>query len=284
MKKIFTFALIVLPIILNASSFKPLFIVDKSKICLTDKQIGDTITFTNVTDESLWDNVNYKWKFLNTNTNDSIIKNGYGPFTLFLTEGDWVVSIWGGNNKTPQSNGESKQIVYLGRNIKISMKNNYIGCNNDTVEVSADPRFEKYYWFKNGDTIGKTKNIKILNSGKYNLTTISFASCISKDSIFVTKEICLALNKENKIESDISINPNPANDIIFIKGNIIDSENKDVKIAILNIIGKEVFSENFIVGDYFKKELNLSSLPKGIYVINFVIENIVIKSNRLILN
>jgi len=66
------------------------------------------------------------------------------------------------------------------------------------------------------------------------------------------------INKINTINTMLfSIYPNPANDKL-----IISSKNKDLKIQLINITGKQLFYNIEI-----NKEINISNLPKGLYLI-----------------
>lgn len=84
---------------------------------------------------------------------------------------------------------------------------------------------------------------------------------------FTNASQTLSTNLENEISSKVTIYPNPSNGSINIKNTSLN--NFDIKV--INILGKEVFSST-INNDF--KELDLTTLGKGIYMVVFQNENI----------
>lgn len=282
--QVLIFILIALPILANGSAFRPTFQADKPKVCLSSNETSKAITFTNTTDETLWTGkITYLWKFVNPITKDTLTKEGYGPFTLTLTEGDWLVIISAEDEKEPKKNsGSSEQIIYLGRNTSIVMNHEYVGCNDALVELDGGPGFEKYFWFKGPDTVGVSRKVKVFSGeGKYILKAFSYASCVSKDSANITREICTSVLEE-KSGDILVIAPNPATDIVHIRG-ILASNTGELKLSILDAMGKEVMMENMGSINNFDKSIDLSSLPKGLYHIRCMVNGRKIKSDRIIL-
>ncbi len=276
--------LIILPLWASGSAFRPTFKADKPKVCLGNDVTSEVITFTNTTDESLWTGtITYTWKFVNPTTKDTLTKVGYGPYTLTLTEGDWAVIISAIDEKMPKKNeGSSQQTIYLGRSTSIDMKHDYFGCNNAIVELDGGPGFEKYFWFKGADTVGQSRKVQVSSGqGKYNLTAISYAGCVSKDSANITREICTSVLEEQSGNIFV-IAPNPATDIIHVRGAMVNNTG-ELKLLILDIMGKEIMVENMSSMNNFDKTLDLSILPRGMYNVQYMVNGRKVKSDRIIL-
>ena len=77
---------------------------------------------------------------------------------------------------------------------------------------------------------------------------------------------------ENTFNSEIIIYPNPANDKIFV-----DCKNF-ILIKIHDISGREVLIQNAIG----KTEVNISNLPKGVYIVNILLADIIIGSGKIV--
>ncbi len=73
--------------------------------------------------------------------------------------------------------------------------------------------------------------------------------------------------KEKKYDnSELSIYPNPADDKVNVKYTSPDAGN--IQINILELSGKKVYSKTYaVIGNVFEKEMNISHLAKGIYIL-----------------
>ncbi|MCD4680468.1 MAG: T9SS type A sorting domain-containing protein, partial [Bacteroidales bacterium] len=77
--------------------------------------------------------------------------------------------------------------------------------------------------------------------------------------------------EENEIFRDISVYPNPAENILNINFNL--QQTQALNISLVSVTGKVVFNEevgNF-VGD-FKKTIDLSTFTRGIYFLQLISE------------
>jgi hypothetical protein len=70
---------------------------------------------------------------------------------------------------------------------------------------------------------------------------------------------------ENYFKDRLEVFPNPSNRKITLELNKVSNDN--YKIEIINILGKSIyFSEEYIDG-FYKKEVDVSSFSKGVYLI-----------------
>jgi hypothetical protein len=75
--------------------------------------------------------------------------------------------------------------------------------------------------------------------------------------------------EETLITENISYFPNPTNNMLFI-----DSNENPVKVSIYNVLGKEVISTKN------SKEIDVSGLPSGVYIIRISIGDGVHQTNK----
>lgn len=81
------------------------------------------------------------------------------------------------------------------------------------------------------------------------------------------------------LEQEISIYPNPANDVVNIKSNILE---KVEFIEFYNALGQRIYNMNVI--NSYDIKVNVSNFRKGVYFIKVNFENSKVVSSKLILN
>ena len=164
----------------------------------------------------------------------------------------------------------------------VNLGNDTSICFEYYYSLNAGDGYDTYLW-----TDGSTDSITIIDPEYYGEGLLPF-------TVFVTKDGCVDIDTINlniiycnygieDISSQPSIHlfPNPANNSfsVFIKGN----ENT-MNMQILNSRGQEVYSENLIncnSPDY-KKEINSSNLPKGLYFVKFYNENFILVKKLIV--
>ncbi len=276
---------VVLPLWAHAGDLKPKFEVDKPKVCLESRANSEMITFTNTTEEGLWTgNITYQWKFLNLNTKDSIVKNGSGPYTLPLTEGDWLVLVTAEDEKTPQKNrGVERDTVYIGRKKMIKMVREVTACIGSVAEINGPLGFEKYVWLKEKDTVGTNRILKVLaGAGKYDLMATSYAGCQSEDTVTLIREKCnpTAL-EENLYIQNIKISPNPATD--FVNIGVTLGTVSELQVSFIDAMGKEVRVENLGTNSSFEKNIDIANMGSGLYQLRYLVNGNTVKTERLVI-
>ena len=277
--------LVILPMWATAGTLKPTFDVDKPKVCLEPRATSEVVTFTNTTEEGLWTgNITYVWRFVNLTSKDSIIKNGPGPYTLTLTEGDWAILVTAEDEKTPKKNvGEERDTVYIGRKKLIKMVSEVTACIGSVAEINGGFGFEKYLWLKGKDTVGTNRILKVpVGSGKYDLFATSYAGCKSQDSVLLKREICNPTAiEENKLVQQIKISPNPATDFVTIGVALVTIG--ELKISFVDAMGKEVRVENLGTNSSFEKNIDLVNMTKGLYQVRYLVNGNAVKTERLVI-
>ncbi len=124
--------------------------------------------------------------------------------------------------------------------------------DNGSIEAfvtDGTPPYE-YIW-SNGETTAEIEN---LNAGVYTVTVVDSGACIYVDSAEM-----IWLSFENQIEEQVSIYPNPFNDVLFIESNY-----GNLNINILNTLGSKVLSK---YSDSNILEIDMTKLPAGLYFV-----------------
>ena len=109
-------------------------------------------------------------------------------------------------------------------------------------------------------------------SPNYNLLNVIY----NNDTIYNYSSntiTCIAVNVEEVLEfkkSKIIIFPNPANNLLTI--NISTINNKNITVKIVNLLGKEIFTETINNNsDHYFKRLDTSKFSKGLYTVQVII-------------
>lgn len=123
---------------------------------------------------------------------------------------------------------------------------------NGMIEAFVEGGTPPYqYAWSNGET---SATITGLSAGVYTVTVTDAGGCEYIDSVEM-----LWLNVENQIDEQLSIYPNPFNDVLFIESNYAK-----LNINILNTLGSKVLSK---YSDSNILEIDMSELPAGLYFV-----------------
>lgn len=76
---------------------------------------------------------------------------------------------------------------------------------------------------------------------------------------------------KNKLIQSISLFPNPASTILYVESNVISSDN--VQLEIYDVIGEQVYSENFSTNGTISKAINVDDLASGMYTVRLICGN-----------
>ena len=194
-----------------------------------------------------------------------------------------------------------------------AIKFSYSGASVNTFPVNE---VNVYYSDDCGEvwrTLGSLTNVQVANAGLYTTNfrpttsewndTVMVKNQLKNDNIkfkfeYVTNgsannfyidnikigEAANLMLPNITINSRVSIYPNPSNGIAFIKLNNLD--NKEVKVNLVNILGKEIMQlySGEILSNYYEiNNIDFSQLETGIYFVKVVADGNVIMTDKLIL-
>lgn len=135
-------------------------------------------------------------------------------------------------------------------------------CENEQMIFTASGA-SSYVW--NSGQVGPSYTLGPVPAGTqtFYVTGFSAMNCINTASVSVLVNKCNEIAEEN-IDNKFSLFPNPSNDRIHLNfyGSIISGW------KIFDLTGKEIKSSENLLRDY--SEIDISSFPKGIYLIRML--------------
>ncbi|PLX14467.1 MAG: hypothetical protein C0594_00015 [Marinilabiliales bacterium] len=130
--------------------------------------------------------------------------------------------------------------------------------------VSATGGTTPYSYVWNDDMIQSEDTAYNLASGMYTVIVTDDNGCIATDSVFVDFEVFV----NNVVQTaNIVIYPNPTRDIINIEMSNVDTE---IEISVITPQGKLVLSEIVEKEGHIHQSYDVSSYPKGLYIVKIV--------------
>lgn len=153
--------------------------------------------------------------------------------------------------------------------------------NDTTVDKNADLHPDNLGWATGSDTLGPLPTSMDYDDYLVSSTTskdvwergFKFTNNCGQEkdtsyTITVDKTNSIEENKENAF----SVYPNPTNGIINLKGKVQNGNYKNVYWEIYNLQGKLVDNGKEEVYDKFNKEIDISNLKKGAYILDLTID------------
>ena len=154
-------------------------------------------------------------------------------------------------------------------------------CLGDSVVLEGSDGFNMYWWTDANGNIILINNRLVddpTSDTWYMLSAIDSNGCTSREDIWVYVDSCVSgLNEE--LLSNINIYPNPSTGLFTVEFKRVKENNSNI--SIVNSIGNVVFSEKLIIGE-FSKQINLSNLSKGIYLIELQTETGIYKKKIIL--
>lgn len=227
--------------------------------------IGTSMTFTGPGGMA-----SYIWSTGVTGPSITVLYAGLSPVTYSLTVtdaqgcagSDSVNVIW---NQLP--------IVDLGNDTTV--------CVYHTVTLDAGTG-TNFIW-----STGETTQTIVVDStgvgigiGTYSVTVSDNIGCEGSDDISVTWSACIGITENDK-DMEVSIAPNPSNGQFNL---IVGEVSGQIEMMVLNELGQLVYSDKINENNSgnYTKQFNLTYLPKGIYFVKLVNENMV-KVERIVI-
>jgi len=152
-----------------------------------------------------------------------------------------------------------------------------ISQNSSTLLASILGGTPPYSFQWNTNTV--TQNITPLTNGIYWCLGTDAYGCISDTAFFNVTWISTDINELDIV--DISIYPNPSDDVFNITFKVEQKQN--IRVRILNVIGENLIDDDLqqFIGEYIK-EIDLTGKSKGIYFLEIETEDGII-NKKLIL-
>ena len=141
------------------------------------------------------------------------------------------------------------------------------GSINVTVSGGTTPY--NFSWTGPSGYTSSNQNINSLCAGNYSLSITDVNGCFSDTTFFEVTNIVSSIHNVNI--NDLLVSPNPSKNIFNIT--FSSTTNSDIKIKIVNLIGKIVFIENLqqFNGEY-SNQINLQENSKGVYFLEIETE------------
>lgn len=122
----------------------------------------------------------------------------------------------------------------------------------------------------------------VCNSGNVLVMFKSLSSSPTEEGWSITySSVPAGIDESSTGINNLLVYPNPAKDILNISFNAENEQN--MKIELVNITGQILYSENINYNmDIFKGTINISALPKGIYVLK-ITSNLGVASKKIVI-
>ena len=152
------------------------------------------------------------------------------------------------------------------------------------IVLDAGPGFKSYLW-STGDTtqtfLVDGQNYTLLTTETFYVLVTDSIDCQGVDSVDVFMDICGGVLENTNIIS-LEVFPNPSKGLfnLTVKGLI----KNDFELCIVNLQGQKIYCEKIknINSLIYKKQLDLSTYPKGVYFIKLINDDFV-KVDKIII-
>jgi hypothetical protein len=137
-------------------------------------------------------------------------------------------------------------------------------CGNANILLDAGAGYDSYLWSTGANTQTITLDTTGIGMGTFHIWAKGIiGTCYATDTIYVTFTTCVGLNDNNEGIS-ISVVPNPSNGIINLT---VNGANGKTDLVIYSLHGQLLYTEQLNVTGNYTHQLDLSTLPKGIYIV-----------------
>lgn len=248
-------SLYALPILCpNSSGSAPVasFTASPTSICT-----GQSVTYTSTSTGSP---TSYNWTFTggtpatSTAQNPTVVYANTGSYNASLT-----VSNANGNNTATQNN-----IITV--NTAPTASFTYTGSLGNYQFTSTSTGNPSTYNWNFGDGSSSTLANPLhsyATAGGYTVTLTVTNACGTNTS---TQTIEVSVGIEDEIDGDVKLYPNPNAGVFTLE--VSNSLSDEIGMILFDIQGKQLLNEKYsVVSGNFKKELNLSQLSEGAYIV-----------------
>jgi len=181
-----------------------------------------------------------------------------------LTVVDWTIDDQNGNTITQSQN------IYIQSDLVISTtQSDEVFGSDGSISLTMIGGLQPYtVLWSNGET---TENLQDLTSGTYSVEVTDGNGCLRTETILINSQLTI-----KQVELEQTIVPNPNRGVFQLQNYPIGS-----KINIYALDGRLI--ENNIIINSNIQIINISGVPKGVYIIEVKLENNY-KTQRLIIN
>lgn len=142
-------------------------------------------------------------------------------------------------------------------------------CMGDSLVLDATVTGATYVWQDNSTS----SSLIARDSGVYWVQVMAANGCVSSRSLtLLIDTTCTVSLNEKQIATHISLYPNPAKDKLFLS--IDAKENQKLSLQIIDSKGQLVLSQQNLSLSTVKNGIDLSSFPKGLYILNLRIDDL----------
>jgi hypothetical protein len=158
--------------------------------------------------------------------------------------------------------------LFVFENPSVDLGSDTTICEDESLILDAGTGFESYLW----NTNQISQAIEVTEANLYYVEVVDENGCMGGDSIALSVDICASIS-DLEAEYGIRIYPNPTSGVFTIESNTL------LSVSIFRTDGGLVY-ENSELESAEQIELNES----GTYLIEFQLENDLIKTYQLIVN
>lgn len=145
--------------------------------------------------------------------------------------------------------------------VPVSLGKDTVVCYGDSLVLNAQQTGATYLW----QDASTQSSFKVLAAGTYHVSRTDMNGCVTRDTVTITFDSCSVSIKEIGLDSDISIYPNPAKDVIRLKFN--SNQSAVYAIGIYDLRGKLLKATTVEVESGANAGISIEDMKAGMYVI-----------------
>ena len=226
---------------------------------------GDSVTVT----VALTGNGPWNFTLSDGNNTSSITAFNATSYSLAVqSSGNYSVTNVSDANCSNNGSGSAVVVVNSLPVINFALANDTVCLSSGTIALSASPAGGT---FSGTGVSGTTFDPSTAGAGTYAIvySYTDANSCSNSASQSLVVDLCTGINEFVMVEN-VFIAPNPASDNITIA---FQNQSTDVvRVNIVSMDGKLVFSDLATASSVYSKQINVSTFAKGLYFVQFVSE------------
>lgn len=204
-------------------------------------------------------NPDYTYLWSNDSTGVSINDLGPAIYSLTITDSDGCETIQEYEVMEPEDLTTTL----------VNIINEESGAMDGAVDVTVaggTPPYTYQWTDLNGNVVGNTEDIDSLSAGTYQLFATDSNGCVVSSAYTIQT----TSTNDPELNALIKIYPNPTSGQLTVE--FIDLPMRDMDVAVYDVIGQRVFSQNKALITNGKYLLQMNDLPAGVYVVELMLE------------